>query len=290
MASESQTGFERRRFPGSEGLSLCADIGGVPTAPAVVLLHGGGQTRHSWADAMHELVSDGFYVLSFDARGHGDSDWSPDGNYSLESMASDLRALITELRTPPALVGASMGGAAALYAVGTVEQSIASALVLVDVVPRVDPEGAARIWRFMAANPEGFASLEEAATAVAAYNPNRPRPRNQAGLLKNLRRGADGRLHWHWDPKIIRRPHRLEPPDLAEPLLAACAGVRIPTLLVRGMLSDVVGDAGIREFREHLSQLEVVSVAGAGHMVAGDRNEAFNNAVIGFLRRCRMAR
>jgi len=236
---------------------------------------------------MHQLVSHGFYVLSIDARGHGDSDWSPDGNYSLESMAADLRAVIATLATRPALVGASMGGATALYAVGTSQQSIASGLVLGDIVPRLDPEGAARILRFMGANPDGFSTLEEAVAAVADYNPYRPRPPGQSGLMKNLRRGTDGRLRWHWDPKIIRRPHRLEPPELAEPLLAACGHVSIPTLLVRGRQSDVVDEAGIEEFRDHLPQLEVVTVAGAGHMVAGDRNDAFNSAVIGFLQRCR---
>jgi pimeloyl-ACP methyl ester carboxylesterase len=278
--------FEQRRFIGSEGLRLCADVGGNPDAPSVILLHGGGQTRLSWAGAMRELVAAGFYVISLDARGHGDSDWSPEGNYSLDSLAADLRAVIAALACdPPALVGASMGGATALYATGNSPEPLASTLVLVDIVPRVDPAGAERIRRFMGANPEGFSSVEQAAAAVAAYNPHRPPPQDHSGLLKNLRRGADGRLRWHWDPKIIRRPHRLEPPELTAQLLRACAGVRIPVLLVRGQRSDVVDDAGIEEFRSALPQLEVASVAGAGHMVAGDRNDAFNRSVIGFLQR-----
>jgi pimeloyl-ACP methyl ester carboxylesterase len=179
-----------------------------------------------------------------------------------------------------------MGGATALYAVGTSAQEIASALVLVDIVPRVSPAGATRIQRFMGANPDGFSTLEEAAAAVAAYNPHRVRPPDDTGLMKNLRQGADGRLRWHWDPKIIRRPHRLEPPELVEPLLAACRGVRIPVLLVNGMQSDVVDQAGVDELRRHLPQLEVSNVAGAGHMVAGDVNDAFNRVMIDFLRRC----
>jgi pimeloyl-ACP methyl ester carboxylesterase len=233
---------------------------------------------------MRELVAAGFHVVSLDARGHGESDWSSEGNYSLDSLAADLRAVIATLPTRPALVGASMGGATALYAIGTSAEPIASALVMVDIVPRVDPEGSERIRRFMGANPDGFATVEEAAAAVAAYNPHRPPPRDHSGLLKNLRRGADGRLRWHWDPKIIRRPYRLEPPELAEQLLGACAGVHVPALLVRGQQSDVVDDAGIEEFRRKLPQLQVASVAGAGHMVAGDRNDAFNRSVISFLR------
>lgn len=234
---------------------------------------------------MRELVAADFHVISLDARGHGDSDWSAEGNYSLDSLAADLRAVIATLAAPPALVGASMGGATALYAAGTSAEPLASALVLVDIVPRVDPEGAERIRRFMSGNPEGFATVEDAAAAVAAYNPHRPRPKDHSGLLKNLRQGADGRLHWHWDPKIIRRPYRLEPPELAAQLLSACAGVHVPVLLVRGAQSDVVDDAGIEELRRALPQLEVASVTGAGHMVAGDRNDAFNRSVIGFLQR-----
>jgi pimeloyl-ACP methyl ester carboxylesterase len=281
----NDSAFQQRSFVGREGLRLCADVAGDPQGSPVILLHGGGQTRFSWAGAMRELVAQGFHVISLDARGHGDSDWSPEGHYSLDNLAADLCAVIATLPTPPALVGASMGGATALYAIGTSTKPIASTLVMVDVVPRVDPEGAERIRRFMSANPNGFATLEEAAAAVAAYNPRRPPPRDSSGLMRNLRHSLDGRLRWHWDPKIIRKPHRLEPPELAEQLLGACAGVHVPVLLVWGQQSDVVDDAGIEEFRRHLPQLEVASVAGAGHMVAGDRNDAFNRSVIQFLRR-----
>jgi pimeloyl-ACP methyl ester carboxylesterase len=289
VESPNEVVFKERRFLGAEGLTLSVDAGGRPTAPAVVLLHGGGQTRHSWVGAARELVSKDFFVLSIDARGHGDSDWSPEGHYSLESQAADLRAVLKTLPGRPALVGASMGGATALYAVGSSSEPIASALVLVDIVPRVDPEGAARIHRFMGANPDGFATLDEAAAAVAAYNPHRIRqPPDYSGLMKNLRRHSDGRLHWHWDPKIIRRPYRLEPPEMIDSLLAACGGVRIPALLICGMHSDVVDQAGIDELQRHLPQLEVCSIAGAGHMVAGDANDAFNRAMIDFLQRCRV--
>ncbi len=238
---------------------------------------------------MRELISRGFFALSLDARGHGDSDWSPTGDYSLQTLTADLLAVLAALPSKPALVGASMGGATALYAAGTVAPEVAAALVLVDIVPRVDPQGAARIRRFMGAYPDGFAKLEEAAAAVTAYNPHRARPPTDSGLMKNLRRGADGRLRWHWDPKLIARPHRLEPPDLVEPLLAACSGVHIPALLVRGLQSDVVDQAGVDELRHHLPQLEVGTVAGAGHMVAGDVNDVFNRVMINFLQRSLLA-
>jgi pimeloyl-ACP methyl ester carboxylesterase len=162
---------------------------------------------------------------------------------------------------------------------------IARALVMVDVIPRVDPVGAEKIVNFMRSHPDGFANVEEAVDAVAAYNPHRPRPRDPAGLMKNLRRKPDGRLYWHWDPQIVRTSSRLEPPDLVEPLLAAARRVRIPTLLVRGLLSDIVTDAGIAELRGVLPTLEVYGIAEAGHMVAGDKNDVFSKGIGDFLRR-----
>jgi len=281
----SSSSFETRRYAGSGGLFLTADVGGDPGASTVIFMHGGGQTRHSWREATTRLVAGGYHVISLDLRGHGDSDWSSSGEYGLESFAADLLAVIATLQMPPVLVGASLGGSTGLYAVGNSAAPIARALVMVDVVPRVDTVGAERIVSFMRSHPDGFASLEEAIDAVAAYYPHRPRPRDPAGLMKNLRLKADGRLYWHWDPQIVRTSSRLEPPDLVEPLLSAARRVRIPTLLVRGLLSDIVTDAGVAELRGVLPELEVFSVANAGHMVAGDRNDVFSAAIAAFLRR-----
>jgi pimeloyl-ACP methyl ester carboxylesterase len=272
-------------FKGATGLHIAADVGGDPSSPPVVLMHGGGQTRHSWGTACRALVANGFYVINLDARGHGDSAWTPDGDYSLPALAADLRAVIDTLQRPPALVGASMGGATALQLVGHTPEPIARALVLVDIVPRIEQEGSRKISNFMRANRDGFANLEEAADAVAAYNPHRPRPKDPAGLMKNLRRRSDGRLYWHWDPKFVEMRDAAEPPQRIESLVAACAGVRISTLLVRGLKSDIVSDAGVADLKRLVPHTEVFDVPDAGHMVAGDRNDAFNDAIIGFLRR-----
>jgi pimeloyl-ACP methyl ester carboxylesterase len=276
--------FSTRRFAVPGGISVVGDVGGDASHPPVILQHGGGQTRHSWGKAMVDLVADGYYVLNLDARGHGDSDWAADGDYSLEALSMDLLAIIATLSSAPGLVGASMGGACSLYTVGTSPTRIASALVLVDIVPRVGAEGAAKIGAFMHSRPEGFATLDEAADAVSAYNPNRPRPRDVSGLMKNLRLRSDGRLHWHWDPQFLKQD-RSEPAVFARQLLDAAGKIAIPTLLVRGMQSDVVTDEGIEELRQKLPALEVYDVSGAGHMVAGDRNDAFDQGVISFLRR-----
>jgi len=275
---------EVRRYVADDGVALAADVGGDPSAPAVILSHGGGQTRHSWGTAMARLLADGYQVINVDARGHGESDWSPIGDYRIERLAADLQTIVRTLRSPPALVGASMGGAASLIAAA--ELNAASALVLVDVVPRLNPEGAERIIAFMRARPDGFATLDEVADAVAAYYPQRRRPSDPSGLMKNLRKRADGRLHWHWDPAFVANAQVVsEPPRFTERLYEAAAKVRVPTLLVRGMESDIVSEDSVAEFRPHLPTLEVCDVAAAGHMVAGDRNDAFNDGVSGFLRR-----
>lgn len=275
--------IETRRLRGSGDVELAVDVGGDPDAPPVVLLHGGGQTRHSWARALHALVQRGYHVLNVDARGHGDSDWSRAGRYAMADLAADLRAVIGTLRAAPALVGASVGGATALELIGHSPEPLARCLVLVDMVPEAEPEGVRRIHAFMSAHPRGFASMEEAADAVATYYPHRPRPRDPAGLRKNLRQRADGRWYWHWDPVFLEHMGQDPPESFAARLAAAARGVRVPTLLVRGLHSEIVSDAGVAALRAILPQLEVVDVAGAGHMVAGDRNDAFNAGVFGFL-------
>lgn len=273
---------------GWRGLKLAADIDGDPGHPAVLLLHGGGQTRHAWSRAFGQLVAGGYHVISYDARGHGGSEWAADGDYRTDALVADLKAILAALPQPPALVGASMGGITALTAIGESAAPIASALVLVDVAPNIERRGVEHIRSFMTANPQGFATLEEVAVAVAAYNPDRPRPKDTSGLLKNLRHGADGRYYWHWDPRIIavsQAEHVAYLEAYEERMRNAAVQVRIPTLLVRGAQSDVVSPEGARQLRELIPQAEIVDIAGAGHMVAGDRNDAFNDTVIGFLGR-----
>lgn len=270
------------------GLQLAATPYGSPADPPLVLLHGGGQTRHAWGTAGEALAADGWYALSIDLRGHGESDWSPDGVYGMDGFAGDVAAVAAGLDRPPVLVGASLGGLAALVAVGE-NDGLAAGLVLVDVTPRVEEAGAARIRAFMQEGMEGFDSLEAAADAISAYIPERPRPTDLSGLRKNLHE-RDGRWFWHWDPQFI---HGREGVDgqaglvAHDRLRAAARAVSIPTLLVRGRMSDIVSEEGVAELRELVPHAEVVDVAGAGHMVAGDRNDAFNDAVLGFVDKLR---
>lgn len=285
------------RVGGADGLQLAADVAGPDDGPVVVLLHGGGQTRHSWAGTWRVLADAGWRAWSIDLRGHGDSDWSPDGDYSLDGFVDDTVTIARSLPRPPILVGASLGGLAALVGVAEspVQEDTARAVVLVDVAHRIENAGRDRIGAFMTEHAvDGFATLDDAADAIAAYNPHRPRPTDLSGLAKNLRQRSDGRWRWHWDPAFVTgkfgsadetRATVVQPGRLDR----AVDTLRVPALLVRGRNSDLLSEEGAREFLERAPHAEFADVAGAGHMVAGDRNEVFNQAILGFLERHRPA-
>lgn len=273
---------ERTLRLSGDGVRLAASAWGDERDPLILLLHGGGQTRHAWGDTGRILARAGFYAVSLDARGHGESEWAPDGVYTRESTVADLAAVVAQLGEPAALVGASAGGLASLVAVGE-HRVTAGALVLVDVVPLTERDGARRVHSFMTSRPDGFASLEEAVEAVADYLPQRPRPVDPGGLRKNLRLGDDGRWRWHWDPRFVITA--AERGDSYERLTAAARAVTIPTLLVRGRHSDVVSQRGVEDFLESVAHAEFIDVADAGHMVAGDQNDPFSVAIVDFLSR-----
>uniref|UniRef100_UPI00333E6BD3 alpha/beta fold hydrolase n=1 Tax=Pollutimonas bauzanensis TaxID=658167 RepID=UPI00333E6BD3 len=268
---------------GAGGIRIAGDAWGNPDGPLVVLQHGGGQTRHAWGGTGELLGAAGYYAVAFDARGHGDSDWASDGLYGQDVMVRDLECVIAALgKGRPVLVGASMGGGTSLVAVGEGHVD-ATALIMVDIAPRIEPEGVDKIQAFMAQKPEGFDSLEEVAQAISNYQPQRARPKNLDGLAKNVRLGADGKYHWHWDPRIRAGKRDLE---RRQQRLEECARrLALPALLVRGGLSDVLSEEGAQQFLAICPQCEYVNVTNAGHMVAGDRNDIFGTSVIAFLGR-----
>jgi non-heme chloroperoxidase len=265
------------------GIEIAADAFGDPAGEPVVFLHGGGQTRHAWGGTARELAGKGWYALSLDLRGHGESSWSAAGDYRLDAFIADLRTVLAGLGRPAAVVGASLGGMTALLAAGEEPRTEVAALVLVDIAPRIEHAGAQRIVSFMLSRPEGFASLEEAADAVAAYQPHRKRPRDTRGLEKNLRLGPDERWRWHWDPRFLSSTGGPAASNTPGRLDAAARALTAPALLVRGRLSDLLSEEGARHFLELAPHARYVDVSDAGHMVAGDRNDLFTRAVIDFL-------
>lgn len=273
------------KFKVSSGLNIEATLEGNPNEPLVILLHGGGQTRHAWKGTAEKLASAGFYAVALDLRGHGESDWSEEGDYAIESYRSDLVSIIEQIGKPASLIGASLGGMVSLSTAGDSDfQNICTALVMVDIGIYPNEEGSNEILEFMSSGFNGFESLEDASDAITAYLPHREKPKDISGLQKNLRLKDDGRYYWHWDPKFIqsrtadRTEHRAKHRNYAE-------NVSIPTLLIRGALSNVVTEEEVKDFMGTIKHAEFVEIDKAAHMIAGDRNDVFANAAIDFLQK-----
>jgi pimeloyl-ACP methyl ester carboxylesterase len=271
-------------FEGANSVRLAADAYGEAGSPSIVCLPGAGQTRHAWRRTALRLASLGYYVVSVDLRGPGDSSWASDGDYSIEAFAADVRAMIQALPVPPILLGASIGGIASAIAVGEATSCVARALILVDVVPNMAAAGLDRIRSFMSAGSAGFSSVEEASAAVLRYLPGRRPSSSHRGLKRNLRPGADGRWYWHWDPAFhAGSKHRADQGMFAR-MAAAARNITIPVLIINGSHSELVSDEGVAQLRQLIPQAQCFQVPDATHMIAGDQNDAFNSAVSGFVR------
>ncbi len=264
-------------------LSLALETRNPTGAPALLFAHGFGQTRGAWNGAAAALAQAGCRCVTFDSRGHGESDRLAGGDYRMEQFADDLRRVAEAQSQPPILVGASMGGLLGLMLAGEVHPAPLRALVLVDVTPRWEAAGVERILAFMQAHPDGFADYAEAAERIAGYLPQRRERKSEGQLRPLLREGADGRLRWHWDPAlltgVVRDSERYQPR-----LQAAAAKVELPLLLLSGGRSDVVSRATVDEFLQLVPHAQHVELAHATHMVAGDANDAFTREVVRFVR------
>ncbi|WP_036140016.1 alpha/beta fold hydrolase [Luteibacter sp. 9135] len=275
------------RLVSMDGVALAIERRIGHRSPSLLFAHGFGQTRHAWTGAAVALAEQGFGSTTFDARGHGESDRLPRGEYHMQQFVDDLLVVAASASPdgrPPVLVGASMGGLLGLAAAGGSSGAAPfSALVLVDITPRWETAGVERILGFMRAHPHGFASYDEAASAIEAYLPQRRERKTATQLAPLLRRGEDGRLRWHWDPALldgmVAESERYQPQ-----LFEAAARVSVPVLLLSGARSDVVSCQTVEEFLRLVPHARHVSLPGATHMVAGDANDAFTREIALFLR------
>ncbi len=277
-------------FKGFTGLKIAASVSGPDGGFPVLLAHGGGQTRYAWKRVVSELGKAGYRAIAIDLRGHGNSEWAPDGAYDMRDFAADLVAVAEQLDRRPALVGASLGGIAGMIAAGELSPDCFASLTLVDIAPKMEESGVSRVVGFMQAHvDDGFASPEEAKKVIADYLPHRPERKSSGNLGRYLRRRDDGRYYWHWDPKFIKNVNRSRDDSSEEPdnglnsLSKAVSKLTLPVHLVRGGSSDLVSEDAVTHLRELVPHACYSDIAGAGHMVVGDRNDAFCSAIIAFL-------
>lgn len=285
---------QQRVFLGADNNRLMADAYGKEGVP-VLLLHGGGQTRHSWGGTAQHIADAGMRAYCLDQRGHSDSEWVETG-YSFHDFGRDVVAVAQQIQEEtgqaPIAIGASLGGLASIMAEGALSPGSLSGIILVDITPRLDKGGVNKVISFMARNAsEGFESVEDAAAVIAEYLPHRPPPKSLKGLAKNLRMKSDGRFYWHWDPKFIDQRHLDDRHAAAmqNALEDAARKLALPVLLVRGGSSELVNEAHVDEFMQMVPHAEFTEVKAAGHMVAGDKNDMFTSSIMPFLSSIRMS-
>ncbi|PKP82751.1 MAG: flavin reductase [Alphaproteobacteria bacterium HGW-Alphaproteobacteria-18] len=233
-------------FRGFAATTLRAEISGSPEDPAVLLLHGGGQTRRVWEDAARALVKAGRHVINLDLRGHGDSDWPQDGRYDFDAYVEDLRCVLSQLPVRPVIVAASLGGWIAAATLGEDGGHLAAGLVLADAPPEISAKAARKVGD---------------------------------ALRKRSARSEPGQ---RWDPRFLDAMN-LE--AATRRVVAAAPNLKIPVLFVRGALSELTEAEAAGRYVNQIEGAEFAEIRDAGHMVAFDRSDLFNATLLDFLER-----
>jgi pimeloyl-ACP methyl ester carboxylesterase len=265
-----------------DGLELSGSAYGNPTAPPVLFFHGGGQSRNAWLGSARRVAEAGYFGVSVDLRGHGDSEWAENGDYLLEAFGRDIEQLLFQFERPVTLVGASRGGQSALVG-GSRHAQRVRLIMLADVAPLLRDEGVDGIRAFFEEGAAGFATLDDAAASLARHL-HQPHMADVSKLARAMRRDGEGRWQWRWDPATGRREF-LNPPSENDSLLAAAARVASPVVLVRAEFSHLLTDEGVAAFKSLAPQLEVVTEPGVGHMFTADRNDGFATQLLDWLER-----
>lgn len=251
---------------------------GLPGNPLIVMLHGGSQQAHSW-DFVSLALSEEYHIIAMDQRGHGDSDWAPDGDYTLEAHQGDIDGFVAALGVSGFnLVGHSMGGRNS-YVWASRNPGVLKSLVIVDTGPVAQSRGRNRIQNFREL-PDELDSFEEFADRVQEYT-GRSREQTLGALKYSIRQRPDGKWSWKYD-KLLRTPGRQGPAWSPEQLWEAVGKITCPTLVVRGGDSDIFADETMQQMQQVIPTCDTVTVPNAGHLVAGDNPVDFLVAVRAF--------
>ena len=266
------------RYAVVNGLRLHYLAWGNARLPPLLFLHGFAQQAHSW-DFAALALRHRFHCIALDLRGHGDSAWSPGGEYGLDLYVSDVKAFVNGLRLQSlAVCGLSMGGRTAYSFTGQTPGAV-RALIVAEAAPESLEAGRRTVSDFTASAE--FDDFEQAVARVLAYNPRRTPDQVRGSLKNSVRQRPDGKWTWKWDP-ALRYARSLTPYDPL-PQWEALSKVRCPALFVIGAQSDMISAHTVQRMLAAVPGSRSVTIEKAGHLVAGDNPAAFNAAVLTFL-------
>ena len=270
------------KFVNANGMRFHYLEWGNPDNPPILLLHGFAQTCHSW-DFVALGFSDNYRVIVLDQRGHGDSDWASDGDYSPETQQKDISGVVNELGLDNfVLMGLSMGGRNSFtYAANNAGK--VKALVVVDAAPQNMQQGTQNIRSFVQQDDE-LDSVDAFVERVLQYNPRRDPQQVRGSILHNLKELPNGNWTWKYD-RALRSPGRRMGSDAEteKRLWGYIESLQCPTLLVRGGASDIVAMDTADRMNQAITNSRIATIEGAGHLVMGDSPSGFQSAVTEFL-------
>ena len=270
------------KFVNANGMRFHYLEWGNPDNPPMLLLHGFAQTCHSW-DFVALGFSDNYRVIVLDQRGHGDSDWAPDGDYSPETQQKDISGVVNELGLENfVLMGLSMGGRNS-FTFAASNPDYVKALVVVDAAPQNMQQGTQNIRSFVQQDDE-LDSVDAFVERVLQYNPRRDPQQVRGSIMHNIKELPSGKWTWKYD-RALRSPGRRMGSDAEteKRLWAYIESLQCPTLLVRGGASDIVAMDTADRMHQAIPNSRIATIEGAGHLVMGDSPSGFQSAVTDFL-------
>ncbi len=270
------------KFVNANGMRFHYLEWGNPDNPPMLLLHGFAQTCHSW-DFVALGFSDNYRVIVLDQRGHGDSDWASDGDYSPETQQKDISGVVEQLGLDQfVLMGLSMGGRNS-FTFAASNPDYVKALVVVDAAPQNMQQGTQNIRSFVQQDDE-LDSVDAFVERVLQYNPRRDPQQVRGSIMHNIKELPSGKWTWKYD-RALRRPGRRmgSDPETEKRLWGYIESLQCPTLLVRGGASDIVAMDTADRMHQAIPNSRIATIEGAGHLVMGDSPSGFQSAVTDFL-------
>jgi non-heme chloroperoxidase len=274
---------QRLEWHGSSGNRLVGEAFEAPGQVSALLLHGGGQTRHTWRRAARRLQAAGIPCLTFDLRGHGESAWDSEGDYRLDAFLADARIVLADWDRPVVLIGTSLGGLVALMTAGSGAAGVRG-LAMIDTAPQLNPAEITWLLEFLSGESErGFESPAAAADHVRRFFPDLAV--SAESMEKSLRLGPDGRWHHHWDVRVVVGERNSVALGHEQRLHDDASRVSVPFALVRAGASHLVSDEAVEQLRARVPHLEVYDLPGAHHLFNSEESLQIMDILGDFLRR-----